>query len=193
MCSNLRRGSIHPSKSNAENSDWEEMPWSGAAFLYLFPKSSSAEWRDSFSLTPQFTDTLRLGFFSPSSHQLQLTCHAEYRGLLFSPCEMKTHGNAHWFLCAGRNKNLHTHTGKAPKIPIDPNRLRAIQFCFHYESNVGLCWSFFFVFLCPEVSRWRPSFTFSHIIQFESGCWCFSVSPFPICSSSGTVMDGDNW
>lgn len=125
------------------------MPWSGAAFLYLFPKSSSAEWRDCFSLTSQFTDTLRLGFFSPSSHQLQLTCHAEYQGLLFSPCERKTHGNAHWFLCAGRNKNLHTHTGKAPKIPIDPNRLRTIQFVFIMKVMLASV-DLFSLFFCAQ-------------------------------------------
>lgn len=80
---------------NRENSDCEAIPRSVSAFCIFSQNPPQSERRDSFSPALQFTDALRLGFLPPSSHQLQLTCHAEYQGLLFSPCEMKIHGNAH--------------------------------------------------------------------------------------------------
>lgn len=44
---------------------------------------------------------------SPSSHQLQLACHAEYQGLIFSPCEI---WNAHRFCVQVETRNCsHLH------------------------------------------------------------------------------------
>lgn len=94
-------------------------------------------------------------------------------------------------LCTG--KNLHTHTGKALKVPIDPNRLRAIQFVFIMEviSAFADFVLSFVAYVRPKVSRWMPSFPFFHHVNMAVGS--LKHYSLPIDSSCGTVRDRDNW
>lgn len=153
MCSDLWHGSIH---RNRENSDWEEILRSVVVFSIFFQIPPPSDWTDCVSLDLQFTDTLRMGFFPPCSHQLQLTCHAEYQSFLFSPSEMKTHGPL--ILCADRNRNFPNYTGKSTKSPHWSQQAEKYPVWFHYGGNVRLVWSFV-AFVRPEMLRWLPSFT----------------------------------
>lgn len=77
----------------------------------------------------QFTDTLRLGFFPPPLISFSLHVMLNTRACYSVPVRGRLMVMPIDFVCMQRTCT-HAHTGKALKIPIDPNRVRAIQLVF---------------------------------------------------------------